>query len=190
MKFCNVLLLLTSASTIAGHPVINTCQANEEEKLEPRAYKSQHGVCSLWVELTELLPRQNPPRSDISVRITDGKQVSLSSLTWWNGYPISERQGLNETIFLNDIIEPGSELRIDWTNVDNKSSRIKDLDWLQFEYTLHRGGTENAAIVFNDRPEVEDWGFARCRRIGGGWEEHGKKEEWSRMRKVECDFNC
>jgi hypothetical protein len=191
MKFPSIVLILASALTASAHPLTNTSLSPynpispTQGALASRAYKPQHGLCNIWVELTELLPRQNPVRSDIQVRLTDNKQVMLTSPVWFNGHAIGERQRLDETIWLNDVIEPGSELRIDWTEAGERKSTREGPDWLQFEYLLHRGGTENAVIVFNDHPNVEDWGFARCKRLDE-WVE----QQQTRVRHVSCDFNC
>ncbi|KAF2831901.1 hypothetical protein CC86DRAFT_400686 [Ophiobolus disseminans] len=138
MKFSSTLLLLSSILTVFTHPLTdksesgyNTTSCNPSA-LAPRASKTQHGTCNLWLELIELLPRRIPIQADIQMHITDNQRNLLTSPKWSSGHPIAERQILDATIRLNDVIEPGSELRINWTNVGERQSRRKDpgLDWL------------------------------------------------------------
>ncbi|KAF2827941.1 hypothetical protein CC86DRAFT_454675 [Ophiobolus disseminans] len=110
--------------------------------------------------------------------------------------PEEDARLANGTVSLHNIINPDSELKISWAyagkriTFPNGKLDAQMTNALQFEYTLHRGGTDKATIMFNDLPDL-DWGFARCRRVDKEWIASapgiGRSD---RIRRVRCDFNC
>jgi len=138
MKSSALVALFASALTVTAHPLSNllpiprifggktASHTKENIALEARDSKPtySHGRCKFALELTEAWPERDPAKIDYKMlNMTDGKGTIMTKPIWSNGESIYNLQhALNGTAFLNDIIEPGSELRLEFGFMASKSS--------------------------------------------------------------------
>jgi len=206
MKSYAIFSLLTSTLIASAVPVAEVLptESTFDTTLTARGDKPGHGRCKLWFELVEYLPRQNsipgktkkePSKALIEVRVAANNQgwPGLTTPTWSNGEPINWMQDITSEdgpVFLNDIIEPGSEIRIDWMNATGPVTE-NPWDYVHINYTRHRGGTQAAVIGFTDQDTNLPW--ARCTRNfwnGGSVNQYRIENKKLHGRRTTCDFNC
>jgi hypothetical protein len=159
----------------------------------PRAPTAQHGRCQFLARLTEPLPRTSPVSVNFQIQFfLDGQHNKFTTPQYSNGAGLYTSQPMIDAyLVLNDIIEPQSELRIEWKDYADQNGQLPVMlkqgdkrDYVAFEYT--RDGNGTGPIAF-----AEEYMGKKAWAVCNGtpkWDLNKRRDQ--RTRRVWCGFDC
>lgn len=219
MKIKTIISLFATAFVVSAIPVSDSIAPREGND------KPKHGRCGIRVYLNETMRRnERNPTSKLQLYITDNVKVlpwpekGLNKPEWSDGSAIGSTQNAvtDKGLYLNDVIEPGSELQVMWKNAASNITFASEWradsappreDFLNLRY-LRSNGAEYLEWNDMDTSDTVEWtdriwdhekGYksaVSCKRpnVWTGpcdtpYKGCGDKVPW-RQRSFECTFNC